>query len=73
MEKIKVRIIKNRSINLKVNSGIYEQIKNAAIRNQHFVADYINLVLFEHLKSLESSVKVQDALKKNMGETKDSV
>lgn len=73
MDKIKVRIIKNRSINLKVNSGIYEQIKDAAIRNKHFVADYINLVLFEHLKSLESSVKVQDASKKNIGKTEDCV
>lgn len=73
MDKIKVRIIKNRSINLKVNSGIYEQIKNAAIRNKHFVADYINLVLFEHLKSLESSVKVQDTSKKTIGKTEDTV
>ena len=73
MEKIKVRIIKNRSINLKVNSGIYEQIKNAAIRNKHFVADYINLVLFEHLKGLESSIKVQDVSKKNIGKPEDSI
>ncbi|MEQ1666246.1 MAG: hypothetical protein ABL927_12820 [Bdellovibrionales bacterium] len=63
MDKIKVRIIKNRSINLKVNSEIFEQIKNAAIRNKHFVSDYINLILFEQLKSIESSVKL-DASKK---------
>ena len=73
MEKIKVRIIKNRSINLKVNSGVYEQIKDAAIRNKHFVSDYINLILFEHLKRIESSAKAQDATKKNIGETEDSV
>ena len=69
MDKIKVRIVKNRSINLKVNSGVYEQIKDAAIKNGHFVADYINLILFEHLKKLEASVKIQmkDASKKTIG------
>ena len=69
MDKIKVRIVKNRSINLKVNSEIFEQIKNAAIRNGHFIADYINLILFEHLKRMEDSVKIQmkDASKKSIG------
>jgi hypothetical protein len=71
MDKIKVRIVKDHSINLKVNSGIFEQIKNAAIKNGHFVADYINLILFEHLKRIESSVKIQmkDASKKSIGKT----
>ena len=71
MDKIKVRIVKNRSINLKVNSEIFEQIKNSAIRNGHFIADYINLILFEHLKRMEASVKIQmkDASKKSIGKT----
>ena len=69
MDKIKVRIVKNRSINLKINSGVYEQIKDAAIRNKHFVADYINLILFEHLKRIEPSAKVQV---KNLGKSEDS-
>jgi hypothetical protein len=71
MDKIKVRIVKNHIINLKINSGIYEQIKNAAIKNGHFVADYINLILFEHLKKMEASVEIQikDASKKSIGKT----
>ena len=59
MNTIQVRIIKDRTINLKVNSGIFDHIKKMAIQNGHFVGDYINQILLLHLKSAGTTVEMQ--------------
>lgn len=58
MQKIQVRVIKDKTINLKVNSGIFEHIKKMAIQNGHFVGDYINQILLLHLKSTGTTVEM---------------
>lgn len=59
MHKIKVRILKDRNINLKVNGEIFDQIKNKAIKQGHFVADYINLLLLAHLNDAGTNIEMQ--------------
>ena len=58
MERIQVRILKDKVINLKINSGIFDHIKKMAIQNDHFVGDYINHILLEHLKNEGMTVEM---------------
>ena len=59
MNKIKVRIIKDKSINLKVNTEIFERIKEKAITKDYFIADYVNLIFLMHLNSSGSGLGFQ--------------
>lgn len=59
MHKIKVRILKDRKINIKVNGEIFDQIKNKAMKQGHFVADYINLIFLAHLNDAGTNIEMQ--------------
>ena len=59
MHKIKVRILKDRSINLKVNGEIFDQIKQKAAKNGHFVADYVNLLFFTDLNNAGTNIEME--------------
>lgn len=59
MSTIQVRIVKDRTINLKINSDIFDRIKKMARQNKRFVGDYINQVLLEHLRNAGIAVEMQ--------------
>lgn len=59
MQRIHVRVIKDKSIHLKINSTILEQIKKKAVQKGYFLGDYINQILLEHLNDSGSALEME--------------
>jgi hypothetical protein len=59
MQRVYVQIIKDKNIHLKINSTILDQIKKKAAEKGHFLGDYINQILLEHLNDSGSALEME--------------
>ena len=59
MQRIHVRVVKDKNIHLKINSTILDQIKRKANQKGHFLGDYINQILLEHLNDSGSRLEME--------------